>query len=116
MTEPRLHQLDQPMSISNMRKPVHPGGILADLLERENKSAVARRLGISRQMLYNILREKRPLTAEMAIRFAELVGTEADALLRIQADFDAWHPPPPPWAPPGRASIIDRQTLNSLRV
>jgi antitoxin HigA-1 len=72
------------------RRPVHPGAILRDILERENKSEIARRLHISRPTLHAILGERQPLTADMALRFAALVGTEADALLRLQANFDVW--------------------------
>jgi plasmid maintenance system antidote protein VapI len=37
------------------------------------------------------MNERRPLTANTAIRFAALIGTEADAMLRMQADYDVWH-------------------------
>jgi antitoxin HigA-1 len=72
------------------RRPVHPGAILRELLQKENKAAIARQLHISRPMLHGILGERRPLSAEMAIRFAALIGTEAGALLRMQADHDVW--------------------------
>ena len=53
-------------------KPVHPGEVLReDVLPAlsMSKTAVADALGISRQTLYDILNEKQPVTAEMAVRF-----------------------------------------------
>jgi hypothetical protein len=34
--------------------------------------------------------EKRPLSVEMALRFADLVATEPNALMYVQVDFDSW--------------------------
>ena len=56
--------------------PVHPGEILReDILPAlsMSKTAVADALGISRQTLYDILNEKQPVTAEMAVSFRQAV-------------------------------------------
>ena len=72
-------------------QPVHPGEILReDILPAVpmSKSAVARALGISRQALYDILNEKQPVTAEMAVRFGKLFGNGARFWLNLQRSFD----------------------------
>jgi antitoxin HigA-1 len=86
---PNVLPENPPAARGDSSGPVHPGAVLRDILGRENKTEIARRLHISRPTLHALLKERRPLTAGMAIRFAALVGTEADALLRLQADFDA---------------------------
>ena len=63
--------------------PAHPGEILReDILPAlsMSKTAVAAALGISRQTLYDILNEKQPVTAEMAVRFGKLFGNGAGFL------------------------------------
>ena len=72
-------------------EPVHPGEILReDILPAlsASKTAVARVLGISRQTLYDILSEKRPVTAEMAVRFGKLFGNGAGFWVNLQRNHD----------------------------
>ena len=59
---------------------MHPGALIReDLLPAlgVSKTELARSLGISRQTLYDILNERQPVTAEMAIRFGKLFGNGA---------------------------------------
>ena len=72
-------------------EPVHPGEILReDILPAlsASKTAVASVLGISRQTLYDILSEKRPVTAEMAVRFGKLFGNGAGFWVNLQRNHD----------------------------
>ena len=58
-------------------EPAHPGEILRDDILPAlsmSKTAMAEALGISRQTLYDILDEKQPLSAEMAVRFGKWFG------------------------------------------
>lgn len=48
-------------------------------------------LGISRQHLYDILNEKKPVTAQTAVRLAKLFGGSAGIWVRLQAAHDTWH-------------------------
>ncbi len=60
--------------------PAHPGEILReDVLPvlGMTKTALAGALGISRQTLSDIVNEKQPVTAEMAVRFGKLFGNGA---------------------------------------
>ena len=71
--------------------PAHPGEILReDVLPvlAMSKTAVARTLGISRQTLYDILNEKQPVTAEMAVRFGKLFGNGAGFWVNLQRAHD----------------------------
>jgi len=51
-------------------------------------AAVARALGISRQQLYDLLAEKRPVTAAMAIRLGKLLGNGPALWLNMQSAYD----------------------------
>ena len=53
-----------------------------------SKTAVAGALGISRQTLYDILNEKQPVTAEMAVRFGKLFGNGAAFWVNLQRNHD----------------------------
>ncbi len=71
--------------------PVHPGEILRkDVMPALaiSKTAVAEALGISRQTLYDILNEKQPVTAEMAVRFGKLFGNGAGFWVNLQRIYD----------------------------
>ena len=72
-------------------KPTHPGEILReDILPALGipKTEIARRLGISRAMLYAILEERAPVSPAMALRLGRLLGTSAASWLNLQRDHD----------------------------
>lgn len=72
-------------------RPVHPGEILReDVLPAlgRPKTEIARLLGISRQTLYDILGEKQPVTAAMALRIGKMCGNGPDIWLNLQKRYD----------------------------
>jgi addiction module HigA family antidote len=74
-------------------KPAHPGAILReDVLPAIDVplSRVASHLGVSRQTLYDIINEKRGLTADIAARFARAFGSSTMFWLNLQSQHDAW--------------------------
>ena len=75
------------------RCPSHPGAALADILEDFTmpKTEVAERLGISRQHLYDVLAERKPLSPNVAARIGKMFGGGAAIWLHMQAAYDAWH-------------------------
>jgi addiction module HigA family antidote len=76
------------------RCPSHPGEVLReDVLPAINmgKSELAEAIGISRQHLYDILNEKKPVSPEVAARLGAAFGDGAGVWLRMQAAYDAWH-------------------------
>ena len=71
--------------------PTHPGELLReDVISALGlpKTEIARRLGISRQTLYDILDEKQPVTPAMALRLGKFFGNGPDFWLNLQKDFD----------------------------
>lgn len=71
--------------------PVHPGEILReDVLPEVGLSvtAAAKALGVSRQMVHEILAGRKPLSAVMCLKIARLFGSTPEFWMRLQADFD----------------------------
>ncbi len=73
--------------------PTHPGELLAeDVIPATGKSKteIARLLGISRQHLHDILSQKKPVSAEMAVRLGKLFGNGPRLWLGMQVAYDTW--------------------------
>ena len=56
-----------------------------------SQSAFARRLGVSFPRLNEIVRGKRGVTPDTALRLARVLGVPADFWLGLQQDWDLWH-------------------------
>lgn len=85
------------MSIPNTRKmerrPTHPGEILREDFIPDydlTVSGLARALGVSRQTVNELLRERRALSPEMALRLARLFGNSPEFWLNLQRTVDLW--------------------------
>lgn len=75
------------------RKPTHPGEVLReDVLPALDmtQAELARRLGISRLSVSELLLEKRAMSADMAVRVAKLTDTTPESWLRMQEAVDLW--------------------------
>lgn len=76
------------------RCPSHPGELLREVTipaTGRTKTEIARLLGISRQHLYDILEERKPVSAAVAVRLGKLFGDGAGIWLRMQGAYDVWH-------------------------
>ncbi len=76
------------------RCPIHPGALLRDdLLPAIGKPTpeIANLLGIPRHHLDEILREDRPVSAAVAVRFGKMFGNRPLMWVRMQAAYDTWH-------------------------
>jgi addiction module HigA family antidote len=76
------------------RCPSHPGALLREVTipaTGRTKVEIASLLGISRQHLYDILREAKPVSPTVAVRLGKLFGDGAAPWLRMQAAHDTWH-------------------------
>jgi addiction module HigA family antidote len=74
--------------------PTHPGETLReDVIPAtgRSKSEIAAMLGISRQHLYDILNEKKPISAAVAVRMGKLFGNGPQLWLSMQGAYDTWH-------------------------
>ena len=76
------------------RCPSHPGELLRETILPAlglSKVEVAEALGISRQHLYDLLSEKKPVSPEIAVRLGKALGDGPEVWLRMQAAHSAWH-------------------------
>ena len=76
------------------RPPTHPGEMLFEEFLKPlkvSRSAFAKRVGVSSPRLREIIRGKRSITPETALRLAQVVGMSADFWLGLQQDWDLWH-------------------------
>lgn len=85
------------MSIPNTgsidRPPIHPGEILReDFLPDYGLSAtaLAEAVGVSRQSINELLRERRAVSPEMALRLGRAFGMSAEFWLNLQRNVDLW--------------------------
>jgi len=79
------------MERKNGLPPVHPGEIIKeDILPSVGLSvtAAAKALGVSRQMLHDILAERKPLSAVMCLKVSRLFGGSPGVWMRLQAAYD----------------------------
>ena len=76
------------------RPPTHPGEMLLEEFLKPlgvSQSALAIRLGVSFPRLNEVIRGKRGVTPDTALRLAHVVGMSADFWLGLQQDWDLWH-------------------------
>lgn len=76
------------------RPPTHPGEMLRDeflVPLAITQSELAVRLGVSFPRLNEVIRGKRGVTPDTALRLARVVGMSADFWLGLQQDWDLWH-------------------------
>ena len=85
---------DIPAARNVNRCPTHPGELLReDVIPAtgRTKTEIARLLGISRQHLHDILEEKKPVSAPVAIRLGKMFGDGGGLWLKMQDAYDLWH-------------------------
>ena len=75
------------------RRGLHPRGVLREdyLLECGlSVVALATRLGVSKQTVNELVRERRAVSPDMALRLGRLFGTTAQYWLNLQRNVDIW--------------------------
>ena len=85
------------MSIPNTRertvRPIHPGEMLREDFMTDyglTVASMAQALGVSRQSVNELLRERRALSPEMALRLSRLFGNTPEFWLNAQRAVDLW--------------------------
>ena len=85
------------MSITNTGKrevrPIHPGEMLREDFLPEyglTVSSLAEELGVSRQTINELLRERRAVSPEMALRLSRFFGNSPEFWLNAQRAVDLW--------------------------
>ena len=79
------------MERKNRLPPIHPGEIIKlDILPSVGLSvtATAKALGVSRQMLHDIMAGRKPLSAVMCLKVSRLFGSTPELWMRLQASYD----------------------------
>jgi len=76
------------------RPPTHPGEILLEEFVKPlniTQTELTLRLGISYPRLNEIIKGRRSVTPDTALRLSRVLGMSADFWLGLQQDWDLWH-------------------------
>jgi antitoxin HigA-1 len=73
-----------------MFDPPHPGTVLRDYLGEVSVTTAATHLGITRAGLSRILNGSAGISAEMALRLADALGTSPELWTGMQSQYDLW--------------------------
>ena len=79
------------MAAKNGMRPIHPGEILREeflVPLGMSANALSLALRVPAPRINDIVRERRSVTADTALRLARYFGTSAEFWLGLQADFD----------------------------
>lgn len=70
--------------------PIHPGGTLRDELEARGLTAgaLAKAIGVPVGRVADIVRERRAISPDTALRLGRLFGNGADFWIGLQAQYD----------------------------
>jgi addiction module HigA family antidote len=82
-----------PNSGEMKRRPTHPGEMLREDFLADyglTVASLAEALGVSRQTVNELLRERRALSPEMALRLSRLFGNSPEFWLNAQRAVDLW--------------------------
>jgi|SRR6267142_4300311 len=82
-------------------RPTHPGVILRNMLAELSadgsdefasltQKELANRLGVSARAINELIRERRGMTADMAIRLSRVFKTTPDIWMNLQKAIDLW--------------------------
>ena len=87
--------IDGPRSVLDLKRPpTSPGEMLLEEFLRPaglTQSEAARRLQIPLNRLNEIVRGKRGITADTALRLSGLFQTSPEFWIGLQTDWDLWH-------------------------
>ncbi len=76
------------------RPPTHPGEMLFEEFVKPlglTQTELARRLDVSYPRLNEIIKGRRSVTPNTALRLSRVIGMSADFWLGLQQDWDLWH-------------------------
>jgi addiction module HigA family antidote len=73
-----------------MHNPPHPGRVLREYLGTMSVTDTARHLGVTRVSLSRILNGSAGISAAMALRLSDALGTSPELWVGMQAQYDLW--------------------------
>ena len=94
LKSPTTIRRDSGRRLPSHRPPTHPGEMLLEefLVPLElTQAEFARRLGVSYPRLNEIVKGRRSVTPDTALRLSQVLGMSADFWLGLQQDWDLWH-------------------------
>jgi antitoxin HigA-1 len=77
--------------IKNQMRPIHPGEILREeymVPLSISSNALAKAIQVTPARINDIVRERRGITADTALRLARYFGTDARSWMNLQAAYD----------------------------
>ncbi len=77
--------------MSKKLTPIHPGEILREEFMHPlglSSNALAKAIGVTTARINEIVREKRGVTADTALRLARYFGTDAQSWMNLQQHYD----------------------------
>lgn len=91
----------QERNVQRRVRPTHPGAVLRNMLDELaadgsdqlaslTQKELARRLGVSKRAVSELIRERRTMTADMAIRLSRVFKTTPDIWMNLQKAVDLW--------------------------
>ena len=75
----------------NKMRPIHPGEVLREEYMSPlglSANSLARDLGVTPARINDIVRERRGITADTALRLARYFGTDARSWMNLQSAYD----------------------------
>ena len=85
---------DRGRRLPQERPPTHPGEMLLEEFLKPlgvTQVAFARQLGVSFPRLNGVVRRRRSVTPDTALRLGRVTGVSAPFWLGLQQDWDLWH-------------------------
>ena len=73
-----------------MHNPAHPGEVLKEYIGETEVTTFAGRLGVDRTTLSRLLNGHASISATMALKLEETLGTSAEMWMNMQAVYDLW--------------------------
>src|SRR5260370_20168727 len=104
-----------------MHNPPHPGRVLREYLGAMSVTDTAKHLGVTRVALSRILNGSAGISADMALKLSDALGTSPELWICMQAQYDLWRASPTrphradPLFYPGRCTPPTQPPPRSLR-
>jgi addiction module HigA family antidote len=76
--------------MNRMHNPAHPGEVLRGYLGDITVTSAAQKLGVARVALSRILNGTNGISADMALRLEDALGTSAMMWAEMQVRYDLW--------------------------
>ncbi|WP_414575184.1 HigA family addiction module antitoxin [Anabaena sp. CCY 9402-a] len=82
----------QDMTDDRLVRPIHPGEVIADILDDLDidSTKFAEILGVSNQIVNEIINGQRAITVDIAIRLGKALGNGPRLWLNLQQKVDIW--------------------------